>query len=303
MNEKQQKLLVFETTLERAKKISEDFQSGELQALLGVKVEDAGIIPESYVRELQELQDAPATAVALEIKFKEVWHNFKEGTLRTISDLKQDWENISTLSLNFGIRGPQLVPITLGDDYISMRGGFLGTNEITFAEVVQLKETALEDREKLDEIVEFLANNVDRGADIKTDWEIALSLGELKPGHPQAAAALYKKVEIEDETTTYQLKLLVAFKPNQQDSENIFDFLFRISMSHPSQTLPKGFKLSVMDEEGEEFLAKELEDLGSQEQDNKELDSLMVLISEEKSKELTAKISLGDVFDTFDFEV
>ncbi len=293
------RLVVVETTEQIAKMIAEDFQSGKLQELLDIEIEDAGIIPASYVQELQELQNSSLEEPTLEIKFREVWEQLKKqtrGVKSKITGIQEGWQTLLFDSPQAYVSVPIKADMNTSSlqfltQYSPSMSGDSTVKKIeTCDEVIKLKEIAKEKKRKFNTIIGILDTNIGKTGDNILDWEIALSLGELKPDHPEAAFAYNKTVEIEDEIQSYELKLLVAHKSKKNGKD---DLLFRISMRDSSQPLPEELELSVMNEAGEESLAEK----------SRVNSSLNLFIKEYQDKELTLKISLGDVFELLDFRV
>lgn len=155
---------------------------------------------------------------------------------------------------------PTLLGLFLAQPMNPVFGNRTGTDTIvqrTVAELVNLLQSEeqavrlqaaaeLGKRQEVSpEVITAMVSGI-QTSDATTAWQIALSLGQIVPDHPQAAIAQRQEVSIGD----VMVELLVALKRSDSDSVDILLQLY----STEDYYLSSEFKLAVFDEPEERFL-------------------------------------------------
>ncbi|MBP0043961.1 MAG: DUF1822 family protein [Roseofilum sp. SBFL] len=95
-------------------------------------------------------------------------------------------------------------------------------------------------------ILEALVEQIRQEEDSEACWQMAMSLGQIAPEHPEAAIAQTKAIQL----GSYPLVLLVALKLSQAQSDQIDIFLQVKQQGEEPTNLPEGLELVVLDSNG-----------------------------------------------------
>ncbi|MFP4103361.1 DUF1822 family protein [Coleofasciculus sp.] len=224
--------LILEGTYANFDQIMTLFLSGELEKLLGFPVQDVYAVSKYQ----------PTDPVSIGVQLRQ-W--FQQNVL-------DKWEAEATLIGTFfaqemndtsswrqeleGVRGGSRSGLI--HRYMELLDN--PDKQVSFQAALELGESG----NPHPAIIQALVKGLQTCHHEETYWQIALSLGELAPSHPQAAFAQHKTIELAGQA----VELLVGVKRN---SEQQIDVVLQVYSTELEDTLPEGLELIVLDELGQ----------------------------------------------------
>ncbi len=224
--------LILEGTYANFDQIMTLFLSGELEKLLGVPVQDVYAVSKYQ----------PTALVSMGVQLRQwfqqnVLDKWEAEATLIGTFLAQEMNDTSSWSEELeGVRGSSRSQVIRR--YMELLDN--PDKQVSFQAALELGETG----NPHPAIIQALVKGLQTCQHEETYWQIALSLGELEPSHPQAAFAQHKTIDFAGQA----VELLVGVKRN---SEQQIDVVLQVYSTELEDTLPEGLELIVLDELGQ----------------------------------------------------
>ncbi|MEQ8961260.1 MAG: DUF1822 family protein [Coleofasciculus sp. C2-GNP5-27] len=224
--------LILEGTYANFDQIMTLFLSGELEKLLGVPVQDVYAV----------YKYQPTALVSMGVQLRQwfqqnVLDKWEAEATLIGTFLAQEMNDTSSWSEELeGVRGSSRSQVIRR--YMELLDN--PDKQVSFQAALELGETG----NPHPAIIQALVKGLQTCQHEETYWQIALSLGELEPSHPQAAFAQHKTIDFAGQA----VELLVGVKRN---SEQQIDVVLQVYSTELEDTLPEGLELIVLDELGQ----------------------------------------------------
>lgn len=202
------------------------YQTGELRELLGIPVEDVRLV-----------------AAKMPIDWRQWLQNLRE-------ELFDPYWQLPELVLAAGMHKSADRPEDEAAISQLLQRLQATSDETTRREIAEiLGEIANSDPR----IITALTQILQTASDEETRWQAALSLGKIDPSHPQAGIISAKSIDLGTATDNFSLGLIVAFRPNNQQTS----VRVRVEPIDATGHLPSQLKLTLLDNSGSAFMEAE----------------------------------------------